>query len=174
MSRTWLGLVCLALLAEPRAALARDEAPAPEEQRAREAMPHANPEPATATRPLSKPEADARRKLWTGIGLAAGGLLVLGGAVGCTVAANSAGDQLHNLETTGNAWGAQYRSISDDASRNQIAAAVLWVVGDLALVAGSVTAIVGAQKQRALRLGIAVSPGGAFATLSVPLGGKSL
>jgi tetratricopeptide (TPR) repeat protein len=109
--------------------------------------------------PPPPPPAPPRRTLlWAGIGVAAGGVALLGAAAGCTAVAASDGSQLDALKASHGAWDARYQSMLDEGQRLQTAAAALWAIGGAVTVAGGVLAIVGVR--RAHQLAVAPLPGG--------------
>jgi tetratricopeptide (TPR) repeat protein len=146
---------------------ARETAPPPTETTpAAPVVPPPTTAPTTPTTPTTSPtekplvaRPPGRTLLWTGVGVAAGGVALMAAAAGLTGAAASAGSSLDALQQSHGMWDAHYQSLYDAGQREQTAAIALWAIGGAATVAGGVLAVVGARRAAGLRLG--AQPGAA-------------
>ena len=124
--------------------------------------------PAPTRTPAGPPPTRRSRALIVGGAIAASaGLALVGGAIAATTVAASDGATLAELKQTNGVWTTRAQSLYDQGKQDQIAAAVLWSVGGAALVAGGVTALLGAHRT-SVRVGALAGPSGA----SVSLGGE--
>lgn len=146
------------LLKEEREHTEKEEPPKPPPPTETPPPPVVTPPPVVVAPPPPPPPPPKRTLLWAGIGVAAGGVALLGAAAGCTGVAASDGSQLDALKASHGPWDAHYQSIYDEGQRLQTASAALWAIGGAVTVAGGVMAILGVR--RAHRLAVAPLPGG--------------
>jgi tetratricopeptide (TPR) repeat protein len=98
---------------------------------------------------------------------AAAGVATLAAAIGLGVASSQASDTLPPPAKKGGMGTPAPQQIDDTGQREAIAADVLYAVGGVATVAGTIAAIVGWRRGAVRHLGVAPGPRGAAVTASI-------